>query len=250
MIPSSGIAFASFSAKNMLLRATNILTLVASILLLVALSAEIIYSRELAAFSQLFGVATFVVCIIYCIDFFVLMAYSARPWRFLLRNFFILLLSVPYHTIARMAGYDLGHTAQMVLNGVVLLRSVLALYITLRWLIQRRTTRLLWAYIATVVLCSYLASLLFYEYEAPVNKSVASFGDAVWWAWMNLTTVGAEIFPVTAIGKILCVLLPVLGMAMFPIFTVYVTSLYDRGAASEVQSGTRVAQDESKPKIK
>lgn len=234
----------------MLLRATNILTLVASMLLLVALSAEIIFSRELAVFTPWFSLATFVVCIIYCIDFFVLMAYSARPWRFLLRNFFILLLSVPYHTIAQVSGYALGHTPQMILNGVVLLRSVLALYITLRWLIQRRTTRLLWAYIATVVLCSYLASLLFYEYEAPVNKAVANFGDAVWWAWMNLTTVGAEIFPVTAIGKILCVLLPVLGMAMFPIFTVYVTSLYDRRVAPAEQNGTGVATDECKPKTK
>ena len=167
-----------------------------------------------------------------------------------MRNFYILLLSIPYHTIARLVGYDLDHTSQMVLNGVVLLRSVLALYITLRWLIQRRTTRLLWAYIATVVLCSYLASLLFYEYEAPVNKAVGNFGDAIWWAWMNLTTVGAEIFPVTTIGKVICVLLPVLGMAMFPIFTVYVTSLYDRRMVGGEQSGTGVADEKDKPKIK
>ena len=234
----------------MLLRATNILTLIASMLLLAALSAEIIFSRELAAFSPLFEVATFSVCIIYCIDFVVLMLYSVRPLRFFVRNFYILLLSIPYHTIARLVGYDLDHTSQMVLNGVVLLRSVLALYITLRWLIQRRTTRLLWAYIATVVLCSYLASLLFYEYEAPVNKAVGNFGDAIWWAWMNLTTVGAEIFPVTTIGKVICVLLPVLGMAMFPIFTVYVTSLYDRRMVDGGQSGTGVADEKDKPKIK
>ena len=230
----------------MLLRATNILTLVASILLLVALSAEIIYSRELAAFSQLFGVATFIVCIIYCIDFFVLMAYSTRPWRFLVRNFFILLLSVPYHTIARMAGYDLGHTAQMVLNGVVLLRSVLALYITLRWLIARRTTRLLWAYIATVAVCTYFSALFFYEYEAPVNSALHGFGDALWWACMNLTTVGGEFFPVTSIGKVICVILPIIGMALFPVFTVYVTSLY-----SPHGRGTRVAhEDENQNNIK
>ncbi len=230
----------------MLLRATNILTLIASILLLVALSAEIIYSRELAAFSSLFALATLVVCLIYCFDFFVQMAYSHRPWHFLGRNSLILLLSLPYHTVALIAGIDLGHTSQMVLSGVVLLRSVLALYITLRWLIERRVARLLWAYIATVALSSYLAALLFYEYEAPVNHSVRSFGDALWWAWMNLTTVGAEIFPVTAIGKLICVLLPVLGMAMFPVFTVYVTTLYERAPKSK-SSGTGVAEDGVKP---
>ena len=55
--------------------------------------------------------------------------------------------------------------------------------------------------------------------------SNTDFGDAIWWASMNLTTVGADIFAVTAVGKILTVLLPTLGMMMFPIFTVYVTSL-------------------------
>lgn len=223
----------------MLLRITNILTLIASILLIVALSLEIIYYRELAAFTPFFALATAVVCLIYCLDFFVLMAYAPHPLRFFVRKFYILILSIPYHAIAVLLDIELGHTAQMVMSGVVVLRSVMALYITLRWLIQRRTTRLVWAYVATVVLSGYIAALLFYEYEAPVNHAVAGFGDALWWAWMNLTTVGAEIFPVTAIGKTLCVLLPILGMAMFPVFTVYVTSLYD---------GTQVAEGGDKPK--
>lgn len=232
----------------MLLRTTNILTLIASVVLLIALSAEIIYSRELAAFSSSFSKAIFVVCIIYCTDFFVIMMHNSRPLHFLARNFIILLLSIPYHTIAYWADIELGHSLQMVLSGVVILRSVLALYITLRWLIERRTTRLLWAYIATVVLSTYFAALLFYEYEAPVNHDVSGFGDAMWWAWMNLTTVGAEIFPVTTIGKIICILLPILGMAMFPVFTVYVTSLYNRTSSSNPNNyGTGVATYNNKP---
>ena len=166
-------------------------------------------------------------------------------WRFFVRNFIVLLLSIPYHTIAQWLGLELGHTTTMVLSGVVMLRSVMALYITLRWLIERRATRLLWAYLATVMLCTYFAALLFYEYEAPVNPSVAGFGDALWWAAMNLTTVGAEIFPVTAIGKVICVLLPILGTAMFPVLTVYITSLYNRHAA---KPGTGVADVGDKPK--
>ena len=59
------------------------------------------------------------------------------------------------------------------------------------------------------------------------------FGDAIWWASMNLTTVGADIFAVTAVGKILTVLLPTLGMMMFPIFTVYVTQIYTRNRKSD-----------------
>ena len=41
------------------------------------------------------------------------------------------------------------------------------------------------------------------------------------------------IMNVTAVGKILTVLLPTLGMMMFPIFTVYVTQIYTRNRKSD-----------------
>lgn len=228
----------------MFLRTINILTLLASALLLASLSVEIIYSTELAQFSEAYSWAMFGVCVIFIVDFFALMASSPHPWRFFGRNIIILVLSVPYHTIAQVVGVELDHTMQMSLSGVVMLRAVMAIYITLRWLIVGRTSRLLWAYIATVVVCTYFSALFFYEYEAPVNSQVKGFGDALWWASMNMTTVGAEIFPVTAIGKVICVVLPIIGMAMFPVFTVYVTSLYD---PQHSKSGTTVAQESDKP---
>ena len=223
----------------MVLRIINILTLVASILLLASLSAEIIYSRELAQFSDAYSWAMLGVCLIFIIDFFALMLHDDHPWRFLARNFVVLMLSIPYHSLFAWMGYTADHSIEMTLSGIVMLRAVMALYITLRWLIARRTTRLLWAYIATVAVCTYFAALFFYEYEAPVNSAVHGFGDALWWACMNMTTVGAEIFPVTAIGKVICVILPIIGMAMFPVFTVYVTSLYTPSGR-----GTRVAEKE------
>ena len=222
-----------------MLKIINILTLVASILLLASLSAEIIYSEEMSQFSGAYSWAMFGVCIIFIIDFFALVVHSEHPWRFLLRNFIVLLLSVPYHTLFMWFDIAVRHNGEMVLSGIVMLRAVMALYITLRWLIARRTTRLLWAYIATVVVCTYFAALFFYEYEAPVNSAVHGFGDALWWACMNMTTVGAEIFPVTAIGKVICVVLPIIGMAMFPVFTVYVTSLY----TPHERRGTTLADD-------
>lgn len=228
----------------MFLRFVNILTLVASILLLASLSVEIIYSAELAQFSDIYSWTIFAVCLIFCLDFFALMAADSHPWRFLVRNFLVLLLSVPYHTIFSLMGIMPNHTATIAISGVAMLRAVMAIYITLRWLISHRASRLLWAYIATVVVCTYFSALFFYEFEAPVNSAVRGFGDALWWACMNMTTVGAEIFPVTALGKVICVVLPIIGMAMFPVFTVYVTSLFD----SKRASGTRVAEDDQNQK--
>lgn len=227
-----------------LLRIFSILTLVASILLLASLSLEVLSSRDLAEFSQLYTWAMLAVCMIFLVDFFLMMWASSNRWNFLGRNFVMLILSIPYHFIINLVGVVPNHLMTVILSGVVVLRAVMALFITLRWLIERRATRLLWAYITTVAMCTYFASLLFYEYESPVNSSVRNFGDALWWAAMNLTTVGAEIFPVTAIGKVICVMLPILGTAMFPVLTVYITSLYNRHVAS---SGTGVVDKADKP---
>ena len=48
-----------------------------------------------------------------------------------------------------------------------------------------------------------------------------------------LTTVGAEIFAVTAIGKVITILLPTLGMMMFPIFTTYILQEYTHKKESD-----------------
>ncbi|MDE5963578.1 MAG: two pore domain potassium channel family protein, partial [Alistipes sp.] len=89
-----------------------------------------------------------------------------------------------------------------------------------------RMDRIFWAYIFTVVVFTYLSALVFFDYEAGVNTKLVGFGNALWWAWMNVTTVGAEIFAVTAIGKVVTVLLPSLGMMFFPIFTTYILNRY------------------------
>jgi len=45
---------------------------------------------------------------------------------------------------------------------------------------------------------------------------------------MNMSTVGCNIEPVTTPGRIVAVALPVLGMIVFPLFTVYLTNYVTR----------------------
>lgn len=104
----------------------------------------------------------------------------------------------------------------------------MATVVILEWLIESRKKRLMAAYILTVTMFTYISALIFYDCEIGVNNALKSFGEAMWWACMNVTTVGAEIFPVTTTGKVVCVILPIVGMMFFPIFTVYISSYYDK----------------------
>lgn len=153
--------------------------------------------------------------------------------RFFARNFLVLLISIPYLNIIDWSGAELPRYWAMLIGIMPLMRAFLAFYVVVQWLVDNKVRKLFFAYIFTVVVFTYISALVFYDYEILVNSRLHGFGNALWWAWMNVTTVGAEIFPVTAIGKIFCVLLPSLGMMFFPIFTTYVLQEYSHKKESD-----------------
>ena len=131
-------------------------------------------------------------------DFFARMWMADHSWRFFFRNLYFFLLSVPYLNIVDWMGIELSHAEAMLMGLVPLLRALLGLYVLFTWIINNRVTRLLTSYVLSMLVFTYFAALIFYDYEIEVNPALHDFGDAIWWASMNLTTVGADIFAVTA----------------------------------------------------
>lgn len=207
------------------LRTLNILKVIAGILLLVSLSWEIL-AGDGRHFSASFLWIQFAVCLLFLIDFFVRWSTTDRRRGFFLRNLPILLLSIPYLNIVGWSGVELSREWAMFIGLMPVLRAFLALYVIVRWLVTDRIRKLFAAYLLTVTLFTYLSALVFFDYETGVNPRLEGFGNAFWWAWMGVTTVGAAIFPVTTVGKVFSVLLPALGMLFFPIFTTYILQEY------------------------
>lgn len=66
-----------------------------------------------------------------------------------------------------------------------------------------------------------------FVFEAGQNRSVGTFGDAVWWATVTATTVGyGDVSPVTTEGRIVAVLLMFTGIGFIGIFTATVASFF------------------------
>lgn len=97
--------------------------------------------------------------------------------------------------------------------------------IVVSWFTYNKATGLFVSYLATLLFTIYFSSLAFYLFERGVNPGVKDYSDAVWWAFMDATTVGSNIIAVTTVGRVLSVVLAAIGMMMFPIFTVYVTNM-------------------------
>ncbi|MEG1621753.1 MAG: two pore domain potassium channel family protein [Alistipes sp.] len=200
------------------------ISLICGLLLIGAISIEFLGGDHLH-FSQEYLLVQFVVCCVFLLDFSTRWLAVGCARCFFWHNWAFLLLSIPYLNIVVWSGIQLSREWALLMSVMPLLTAFLAMHIVVRWLVSGRVRQLLVAYIFTVVGFTYLVALMFYDYEILVNPDLHRFGDALWWAWMNATTVGAAIYPVTAVGKVLTVLLPIMGMMMFPIFTIYITTV-------------------------
>lgn len=207
--------------------AMNSATLVASIVLLGAMSIEVTQGDR-SHFSDWYRTLHFGVCSIFFAAAIVRLSIAEYRRQHWFRDLVFALVCIPYINIMEWVGWTPPREVVRMVAFAPILISLLATTIIIEWLIEGRTKRLMAAYVLTVLLFTYISALIFYDYEIGVNSSLHSFGDALWWAWLNVTTVGAPIVATTTIGKIVGVVLPVVGMMFFPIFTVYVSDYYNR----------------------
>ena len=227
----------SATVRPKLVDTLGVLKLAAGATLLVSLSWEIL-AGDHALLTPSYLTIQFLVCVVFLCDFFVRLSLAERKGRFFVRHLFYLLISVPYLNLLAWSGVRMTHDWGILVGLVPMLRAFLAMFVIVQWMARGRRMRWLFtAYLFTVVVFTYLSALVFYDYEVFVNPKLHGFGNALWWAWMNVTTVGAAIFPVTAVGKVVCVLLPSLGMMFFPIFTTYILQEYATKRNSGDKSG-------------
>ncbi len=204
------------------------LAVVGSVVLLVALSLEII-AGDHRDFTRYYIIVEGVVCGCYIIKFFVDMRAALHPARFFYTRLPILLISVPYLAIVMLWGVEVHRPAALSLGLLPILRAIISFYrLFLRLVTAQSIDKILLAYLMITILFTYIAALIFYDVEYHVNADLHGLGNAIWWAWMSLTTVGAELYPVTTLGKILSVMLPLVGMMLLPLFTSYIIALHKR----------------------
>lgn len=204
----------------------RIVNLIAAIVIMVGLSIEVLTGNH-RTYSSWYLWLQLIVCMVYIVDFVWVLTSHNVSARVVWYNLILLLISIPYLNIFSWTNIHPDRWLSVAVAALPIIRSFVAMCMVLQWVLDGKVVRIFGQYVLTVLGFTYLAALMFYDYEIGVNPNLYGFGNAVWWACMNVTTVGAAIFPVTAVGKVLAALLPSLGMMFFPIFTLYVTNIYN-----------------------
>lgn len=208
----------------------NFIVLALSLFLIISISIDTL--RNIAFYREpRFEKIEFWICVAFLFDFFLELLVSPKKLRYIASHFFFLLVSIPYLAIIR--HFDLHFTPQVeyLIRFIPFVRGGYALAIVVGWFTYNKATGLFVTYLVTLVATVYFASVVFFVFEHGVNPLVKDYYDALWWAGMDVTTVGSSIEAVTPVGRVLSFVIAALGMMMFPIFTVYVTSLISRQRA-------------------
>ncbi len=182
------------------------------------------------------------ICIYFLIDFVLLMLVADNKWRYFKRYFILIPLSIPYTNIFASLSIDLSSDALYLIKFIPIIRGVVALILLINLLISNKITGLFMAYLSIFISMAYVQTLIFFLYESPVNPSVQSYYDVLWWASMTVTTLGSNIIPVTGVGKVSTAILAITGITIFPIFTVYITTMIQNWNSKDKHSDLSYAK--------
>ena len=83
--------------------------------------------------------------------------------------------------------------------------------------------------------------MLAFENEVP--NGIKTYGDALWWTAMLLTSVGSDYFPQTLEGRVLCFIIALYGFAVFGYVTATLATFFVGRDAEDKDSEIVGAED-------
>lgn len=83
-----------------------------------------------------------------------------------------------------------------------------------------------WYVMVLSVIITFAGAAGMYAFENQVPGGLGSYGEALWWTTMVMTTMGSQYWPVTMEGRILCVLLALYAFAVFGYLTATLATFF------------------------
>jgi voltage-gated potassium channel len=80
--------------------------------------------------------------------------------------------------------------------------------------------------VALSIIVTFAGAAGMFAFENEAASGLKTYGDALWWTAMMLTTIGSDYFPRTAEGRVLCFLLALYGFAVFGYVTATLATFF------------------------
>lgn len=181
----------------------------------------------------------FVICLIFIADFIVRLYKAPSKLSFLKWGWLDLLSSVPMFDFLRW-----GRLVRIV-RILRILRAFRSTKVLLTYLFRNRAKGTFAAVAMISIVMVIFASIAILNAESIAESNIKTPGDALWWAFATITTVGyGDRFPVTHEGRFIAAILMTTGVGLFGTFTAYVASLFMEGEHKKENTEIQVLIDE------
>ena len=167
-----------------------------------------------------------VIWVVFLVEFAVRFLLAPEKLPFLRNNWLtIIALALPALRVFRALRFL---RAARALRGARLIRIVATANRSMKALRATLRRRQFGYVVGLTVLIVFLgaAGMVNFEPAGEVEGGFASYGDAVWWTAMLITSIGSDFWPATTAGRILSLLLSVYGLAVFGYITASFASFF------------------------
>lgn len=166
-----------------------------------------------------------VVCVFFLIDFVLRLSFNSDRVGYLKWGWLDLISSIPTLDSIRW-----GRTLRL----IRLIRAMRAMRLLHKKLEHRLQDSFAMVLMSSFLMTTMSAIGVLYLERGAHNANITSASDALWWAWVTITTVGyGDFYPVTAQGRLLAMALMSAGVGLFSVFTVQCTRYFLDSASEE-----------------
>jgi voltage-gated potassium channel len=192
----------------------DILILLLSFYTLITLGIQVLFELS-DSYHRLLSHLDFVVCLIFLTDFFVRLYLAPKRLNYLKWGWIDLISSIPH-----LESFRWGRTLRL----IRILRALRSMRYLHKKLESRFQDSFIFVIISSFILTTVSALAVLYLEGSLQESNIKSAEDALWWAWVTITTVGyGDFYPVTTEGRILASVLMSAGVGIFGVFTVQFT---------------------------
>jgi voltage-gated potassium channel len=206
--------------SNNKLGALNIIVIVLSIYVLGALVIDTLFVLPKET-SKLLEYIDYVICLFFFFEFCIRFYKAENKLKFMQWGWIDLLSSIPMVDYLR---------AGRILRLIRLLRVIRAFRSTQHLVNHIFANKVQGAFTSISVIAILLvifSAIGILQVENDPNSNIKTAEDAIWWAYVTITTVGyGDKFPVTTEGRIIAAILMTAGVGLFGTFTAFVASWF------------------------
>lgn len=207
----------------------QLLILVLSIYILVSLALSTFFHPN-SELQVLLNYIDNVVCIIFLADFVARFKRAPDKLAFMKWGWIDLISSIPTVDFLRV-----GRLFR-VIRVIRLVRAFRSAKLLFEYLFYDRVKGTFSSALMIAVLMLIFSSIAILQVETAQNSNIQSAEDALWWAFVTITTVGyGDKFPVTTEGRLIAAALMTVGVGLFGTFTAMVASWFVEGKVEQAK---------------